>query len=515
MGVPEDVPEGICGFTLEPEDVNVVTDVDGGEWYERRRVVCCTRDVWGERDTDRCVWHAEIEGKTAADLPGPANEEGERLERVFLRGADLEGVQSLRGKVLPFANLDDADLRDADLAGTFLGDASLVDADLRDANLADAFLGEANLVDADFWNADLADVDLWNADLADADFRNADLADAYLVNADLTGVFLQEADLSNAYLQNVDLIGAFLEDADLAGADLQDADLADAYLWDTDLADATLRYADLTDTDLIGVTARRTNLENARLDESDLENANLGLAALHDAQIRDVPINEGTTFADDHSNIGPYERRADWITEIYHRDDGPWWVRWLPAPLRMVRNRRHTEPEPLSKAVRTYREIQRLLRENSMPARAPAFYVREKHARRKQALAEQNRLRWLRLSAARWVTLYGESPWRVAFTSLGIILLFGVLYPLLGGVTVETAAPTHEFLQPLAGVSLPQPIETLLMNLYFSAVTFTTLGYGDIQPASPGSQALAAAESLVGAAMIALLVALLGRRLMR
>lgn len=55
-------------------------------------------------------------------------------------------------------------------------------------------------------------------------------------------------------------------------------------------------------------------------------------------------------------------------------------------------------------------------------------------------------------------------------------------------------------------------LSVLGVSLYFSAVTFTTLGYGDIQPASQAAQALASIESLVGASLIAFLVFVLGRR---
>jgi voltage-gated potassium channel Kch len=46
-------------------------------------------------------------------------------------------------------------------------------------------------------------------------------------------------------------------------------------------------------------------------------------------------------------------------------------------------------------------------------------------------------------------------------------------------------------------------------------VTFTTLGYGDYRPTTPLGQVLAGTESLVGGVLLALLVAVLGRRLMR
>jgi voltage-gated potassium channel Kch len=50
------------------------------------------------------------------------------------------------------------------------------------------------------------------------------------------------------------------------------------------------------------------------------------------------------------------------------------------------------------------------------------------------------------------------------------------------------------------------------LNLYFSVVTFTTLGYGDIRPIGTTARFLAGLESFVGALMVALVVFVLGRR---
>ena len=61
---------------------------------------------------------------------------------------------------LQFANLQDADLRKADLRNANLWGADLRDADLRNANLRGA-----NLQDADLRRADLLGADLRNADL--------------------------------------------------------------------------------------------------------------------------------------------------------------------------------------------------------------------------------------------------------------------------------------------------------------------------------------------------------------
>ncbi len=49
--------------------------------------------------------------------------------------------------------------------------------------------------------------------------------------------------------------------------------------------------------------------------------------------------------------------------------------------------------------------------------------------------------------------------------------------------------------------------ERLQSFIYFSFITLTTLGYGDITPQTPGAGALCQAEAIVGQFYIALLVA--------
>ena len=54
-----------------------------------------------------------------------------------------------------------------------------------------------------------------------------------------------------------------------------------------------------------------------------------------------------------------------------------------------------------------------------------------------------------------------------------------------------------------------------LTCMYFSIVTFTTLGFGDIQPVTDAGRAVAGVEAFTGAFMIALFVLVFGRRMIR
>lgn len=107
-----------------------------------------------------------------------------------------------------------------------------------------------------------------------------------------------------------------------------------------------------------------------------------------------------------------------------------------------------------------------------------------------------------------------ESPSRVIGVSGLVIILFGVVYPFVGGVEITSTktTPVSYTVFPEISFQLPNWVSVLLTNFYFSAVTFTTLGYGDIQPATSGTRFLASVESLAGALLMALFVYVLSRR---
>lgn len=58
-----------------------------------------------------------------------------------------------------------------------------------------------------------------------------------------------------------------------------------------------------------------------------------------------------------------------------------------------------------------------------------------------------------------------------------------------------------------------RPIRSFWLSLYFSIVTFTTLGYGDYRPRG-ACKILADATALIGAFMLALFILVLSRAYM-
>jgi hypothetical protein len=94
---------------------------------------------------------------------------------------------------------------------------------------------------------------------------------------------------------------------------------------------------------------------------------------------------------------------------------------------------------------------------------------------------------------------YGEKPFRVTLSSLGIIFGYGILYYFLNVLKVPE------------GYNLIRL--NIWDNIYFSVVTFTTLGFGDLTiKIVPLFQALVGSEAFIGAFMMGLFVFTLSRR---
>jgi hypothetical protein len=89
---------------------------------------------------------------------------------------------------------------------------------------------------------------------------------------------------------------------------------------------------------------------------------------------------------------------------------------------------------------------------------------------------------------------YGESVGRWSFSCLAVLLLFSLLFFASKSIT---------------------PIGNAFDYFYFSTITFTTLGYGDIHPANVLGEALACAEVACGFIMFGMLLTFLSNRLLR
>ena len=132
-------------------------------------------------------------------------------------------------------------------------------------------------------------------------------------------------------------------------------------------------------------------------------------------------------------------------------------------------------------------------------------------------LFSKNSLNWLKLVIASFIYGYGENPWRVIRFALIIIFLFAIILNFSGIVISDRTILIIEFIKESQGdeytLKYLEPILGSFLNcLYFSVVTFTTLGYGDFQPAVGLSRFFVSLESIIGAITMALFVYTFARR---
>jgi len=125
-------------------------------------------------------------------------------------------------------------------------------------------------------------------------------------------------------------------------------------------------------------------------------------------------------------------------------------------------------------------------------------------------------IRWLNLSISSFIYQYGENPWYVIRFALIVILIFAWLLNVSGIVKSDRTVLILKQIEEMQGGNVLKYSGPIIGNfldcLYFSVVTFTTLGYGDFQPLEGWSRFLVSSEALLGAFTMALFVYTFARR---
>jgi uncharacterized protein YjbI with pentapeptide repeats len=495
----EGPPEGVCGYEFNPEWL----------YKQEAQQSCCIRKTLP--DANRCAWHAnsdETDHKTVENLKEARVPPGER-EIVSNRRKEL-----LDGAIIPGMTIGNNILFD---------NASLRDADISRADLCGSKFTEANLTKTVFHHANLANADFADSVLIDANFVHADISNTDFLFANLSECALLRADLSNSDLAH----------ANLTDAVLIDVDFTDANLIYTDFSDASLRGANLTDVHLNTTNLNCAILEQSNLTRANLISADLRETKLHGALLKDVRIDRNTKFGDhyaDELDGGTTENfdKAAWslrqIQRLFEENAFPKKAREAKIERKNLRRRENWAKAPIPSPFRRVvawekRAVGRLKRgartlvnssdeEEEKDEDTPTI-DRPLEVDEKGGFLALRSWAWLALSG--FVSRYAESPRRVVGVSLLTIVAFGLLYPFFGGMETSATSST-QYAFYTTTFTVPEQVETFFYNLYFSAVTFTTLGYGDIQPATPATQTLASVQSFLGALLMALLVYVFGRQ---
>lgn len=248
----------------------------------------------------------EREKANYLEVLGTGHQNAEQLDQLLktnkckqcdLRGADLDSANLVQAE-LTLINLDGANLQSANLDSVKLRGASLRAANLEGVILSNADLTPKSTHRTNLRLADLNNANLTNAKLRGANFGKANLESANLENSNLSNAVvnrgewqylfptnLSEANLHNAQLSGSKLKGALLLDADLSSADLNSANLRLSQLDRANLTNANLSHAELDQASLVNAKLTSADLRNAQLELANLDSANLTNANLSYADL--------------------------------------------------------------------------------------------------------------------------------------------------------------------------------------------------------------------------------------
>ncbi|TKX42465.1 hypothetical protein EXE41_17100 [Halorubrum sp. SD690R] len=458
-----EVPENRCGYTY-PEDFDAEQDP-----YPDQQNSCIREPL---PDTERCAVHAD---------PAETEQKAEQLKRADSFGDSLDGA------ILPALLADSVDFSDISL--------------LRGADLSKADMSGEGL-----FGVDLSGAELMSANLSKANLRKADLSGAVLIGANMSKANLsptpygETADLSAANLADTNLSEAFLKKVNLSGANLDYADLPGADLRGADLREVDFRRADLSEAILSGANLSEANLEQATLIEVNLFDSCLTKVTPYGARIEAVQINNGTIFNSETSEYKSWKHSLPFFSCPPRCGYDP----QVEQPKDFADTDRETL---LTKAADTYRKFGELARQNTQPSRQSLMFVLRQDMQRIRHRERGEYTEWFTNSLFRVIFKYGESFARVLLTAAVIILTFAGVYWQADLIISN----------PNAAQSQKQFISDPVDAIYFSTLTFTTLGLGDFQPAAASQlgRGMVLLQAVLGAVLIATFVFVLGRRAAR
>lgn len=350
------------------------------------------------------------------------------------------------------ADLSGARLNGVDFSGADLSGALMHGASLQGADLSDARLIHTDLSDADLQGASLVRANLLLTDFTAANLRGALLAATTpSVSDQELGQTPRGPRFRDADLRDADLRCAYCYISDFSGASLSGAQLSNATLERANFANNDLSELDFSGANLNGANLRCSNLAGANLSRTTMVHANLQEATLSGADVSGAAM-QSANFADAKVDGIRYDRKA--------RFRG---IR-VGSCYGSSRFRRHAEDQDY---IEEFKEAH------------PFYYTL-----------------WLVLTDC------GRSMSRVILCSAFLAIAFGLIFYLLGEQAFDISHRESLGWSPLT-------------MMYYSVVTFTTLGFGDITPRTPAAAALVMVEVVTGYLMLGILISILATKVAR
>jgi len=159
-------------------------------------------------------------------------------------------------------------------------------------------------------------------------------------------------------------------------------------------------------------------------------------------------------------------------------------------------------PENWQEVSTVYRKLKQAHQRHGDYIKAGEFFYREMECKKKALREKRFSREWFRsfgYSFLKYSCGYGEKPGTVIRNSILAVFGFAFAYLFSNSINLSGNSAVRKFLQ----------------SLYFSTITFTTLGYGDIHPINDAGRVLAMSEAVLGAIFVALFIFVFSRKMMR
>ena len=303
--------------------------------------------------------------------------------------------------------------------------------------------------------------------LSGQDLSESDVSEFNLSETDLSGADLYQTDLHETNLKLANLRGADLSGTDLSGADLYKADFSDAFLTEADLKGA---YGG-------AVSFRGTDLRGVRFDDANLTEADFRRANLMNARFRRSNLSRCDLTGSDlrHADFGGAQ-----LVELKYGGS-----RDMRGNYFGIRGLESTHGSALF--VRDARDQDYLdTMEHSIELMAPGF---------RRSLKKSFFGAWGLID-------FGRSLVAPVMYAGILIVVFGAIFALdmlLGWGLFDFEGTSRSWLTPV----------------YFSVVTYTTLGYGDVTPIHPLGEFLVILEVILGYTTLGLVLSILANKVAR
>jgi hypothetical protein len=256
--------------------------------------------------------------------------------------------------------------------------------------------------------------------------------------------------------------------------------------------------------DLGQVTFRGLNLWSCRIEDVNLRNATfencfLGLSTFHGAYLRGATFREcdmhGTTFLNSNLDrvkfIKAQLRHSTWNNCKID-------IASFPPVLEEVHQKYFAYAREVYKALRL--NLRAAGDETGASWAAYNQQVMDRYAH----LSKKHYARWFLSWILDLMWGYGEKPARLFLFSIGFCILCAGLYFFTG---------VHINNQCSSGLSVAHPGHYFLHCVYFSFITFTTVGYGDLSPCTNGARVVAVMQAFSGVFIMGLFVSANARKL--